>query len=275
MRRRPSILRSAATVSRVILGDDKDYWSPWSRPFQRLIAWADVSAPIRAIRSHLRNQRPRLSVSYQQTSGSDRANLVPEAKPPRYCSNCALCSAEGTDRRGAGLRRLECHFSHGQGPAVPVSTGWTLCWQVQCTDDMRTMTTAPHFDRNTGGVDGISAHAPQTHSGAMVVVQRDWSDWRTAMVRLTDLDNIHWSQPSGAPRPLIHASVCCDKIVSGEIAHECHLTPCPHSLVVCVLKSHAGPCVFEELARRADEVDSAARRAHPLSRGGDRLAGVD
>jgi hypothetical protein len=140
---------------------------------------------------------------------------------------------------------------------------------------MRTMTTAAHLDGNACDVDGIPAQAPQIHSGALVVVQRDWSDWRTAMVRLTDLENIHWSQPSGAPRPLIHASVCCDKIVSGEIAHECHLTPGPHSLVVCILKSHASPCVFDELARRADEVDSAARIAHPLSRGGDRLGGVD
>ena len=76
------------------------------------------------------------------------------------------------------------------------------------------------------------------------------------MVRLTDLEDIHWAQPSGAPRPLIHASVCCDKLVSGDIAHECQLTPRPHSLLVCVLRSHVGPCVFEELAHRAGEVGS-------------------
>ena len=40
MRRRPSILRSAATVSRVRREDDKDYWSPWTGPFQGLIARA-------------------------------------------------------------------------------------------------------------------------------------------------------------------------------------------------------------------------------------------
>jgi hypothetical protein len=132
---------------------------------------------------------------------------------------------------------------------------------------MRTITTGAQFGRNTGDVDEISAHAPQNHSDALVVVQRDWMDWRTAMVRLTDLEDIHWSQPSGAPRPLVHASVCCDKVISGEIPHECHLTPRPHSLVICVLKSHTSRCIFEELARRADEVDSVAPiDASPLAR---------
>ena len=56
MRRRPSLLRSAATVSRVRREDDKDYWSPWTGPFQGLIAWADVNASIRAIRSRAQLQ---------------------------------------------------------------------------------------------------------------------------------------------------------------------------------------------------------------------------
>jgi hypothetical protein len=116
-----------------------------------------------------------------------------------------------------------------KGRTAPVSTGWICADRSSVLNGMRIITTGAQFDRNTCDVDGKSAHAPQNHSGALVVVQRYWSDWRTAMVRLADLENIHWSQPSGAPRPLIHASVCCDKIVSGEIAHECHLMPCPHS----------------------------------------------
>ena len=50
MRRRPSLPRSAATVSRVRREDDKDYRSPWTGPCPGLIAWADVNASIRAIR---------------------------------------------------------------------------------------------------------------------------------------------------------------------------------------------------------------------------------
>ena len=106
--------------------------------------------------------------------------------------------------------------------------------------------------RNTGRV---GAPRPQNHSNALVVVQRDWSGWRTAMARVGDLQDIHWSQPNGAPRRLIHASVCCNKIISGELAHECHLRPFPHNLVVCVLKSHTAPSVFEELSRRADRAE--------------------
>ena len=104
-----------------------------------------------------------------------------------------------------------------------MSTGWTCAGRSNVLSDMRTMMTAAHLDRSASNVDRIPGQAPQTHSGELVVVQRDWSAWRTAMVRLTDLENIHWSQPSGAPRPLIHASVCCNKLVSGEIAHDCDL----------------------------------------------------
>jgi hypothetical protein len=100
--------------------------------------------------------------------------------------------------------------------------------------------------------DGVRAHPAQIRRDFLVVVQSDWSSCRTAMARLEDLRDIHWSQPNGAPRRLIHASVRCDKVVSGEIAHDCHVTPPPHDLVICVLKSHTAPCVFEELSQRAD-----------------------
>jgi hypothetical protein len=93
----------------------------------------------------------------------------------------------------------------------------------------------------------------QTHAEALVVVQCAWNGWRSAMVRVADLEDLHWFQPSGAPRPLIHASVCCNKFVAGEIPHECGLTPRPHYLVVCLLKRHTAAGVFDELSRRAHE----------------------
>jgi hypothetical protein len=136
---------------------------------------------------------------------------------------------------------------------VPLLTGWIRARSSNVLAAMQTLTTAGRLDRNTGATDDIPAHPPQNHSDALVVVQRDWTGWRTATIRVRDLRGIHWSQPGGAPRPLIHASVHCDDLVSGEIAHECHLTPPPHYLVVCVLKRHTARCVFEELARRADE----------------------
>ena len=87
----------------------------------------------------------------------------------------------------------------------------------------------------------------------LIRVQRDWNGWRTGEVRLGDLQSVHWFQPSRAPRPLVHGYISCASIVSGDIAHDCHLSDPPHRLLVCVLKSHNVPVAYVELARRADE----------------------
>lgn len=134
---------------------------------------------------------------------------------------------------------------------------------------MQTGTTATRID----GHDAAHTHRvyqPQNHRDALVVVQGGWTDWRTAMVRVRDLRDVHWSQPSGAPRPLIHAFVHCNTLIVGEIAHECHLTPRPHCLAVCVLKRHTAPSVFAELADRADEaglIRVLARRVSDIAAG--------
>jgi hypothetical protein len=86
---------------------------------------------------------------------------------------------------------------------------------------------------------------------AIVAVQSEWNGWRTAMVRAAHLEDVHWEQPTGALRPLLHAVVGCDRLQSGEIAHHCELTPPPHRLLVCVLKSHTPTAVFDELSKRA------------------------
>lgn len=96
-----------------------------------------------------------------------------------------------------------------------------------------------------------SGHEPARHDDhGMVVVQREWNGWRTAIVHLSELEDVHWAQPHGAPRPMIHASVRDDKLVEGDSARD----PGPSStrVVVCVLKRHTTPGVFLELTRRAD-----------------------
>jgi hypothetical protein len=92
-----------------------------------------------------------------------------------------------------------------------------------------------------------------------VVVQTAWNGWRTAMVRLAALENIHWRQPAGACRPLVHALVQCTEIVSGHLEHICDSTTRPHPLLVCVLKSHTLPSIFALLARAADDESTALR----------------
>lgn len=93
-----------------------------------------------------------------------------------------------------------------------------------------------------------------------VVVQRDWNGWRTATVRVKDLEDVHWFRPSGAPHHMLHAHVNCQQILSGDVPHECHLSPGPHDLLVCILKRHAAASVFAELAHKADE---ESRRNRP------------
>jgi hypothetical protein len=88
---------------------------------------------------------------------------------------------------------------------------------------------------------------------ALVTVQREWSGWRTAFVRVRDLQDIHWFQPIGAPRSLIHAYVRCADVVEGDLPHDCASTPPPHRLLVCVLKSHTTGVVYAEIAQCADK----------------------
>jgi hypothetical protein len=85
----------------------------------------------------------------------------------------------------------------------------------------------------------------------LIPVQRDWKDWRTAVVRLADLHHIHWWQPNGAPVPLMHGYVFCTSFLKGAIPHDCEHVPFPHRLLVCVLKKHLAPYAHAELARRA------------------------
>jgi len=87
----------------------------------------------------------------------------------------------------------------------------------------------------------------------LVTVQREWNGWRTAFVRVGDLQEIHWFQPTGAPRSLIHAYVNCADLIDGEIPHDCESTPRPHRLLVCVLKSHTTVSAYTEIARSANQ----------------------
>lgn len=87
----------------------------------------------------------------------------------------------------------------------------------------------------------------------LISVHREWNGCRTAEIRLRDLQEIHWFQPPGAPRPLMHAYVSCASIVSGDMPHDCDRSGGPHRLLVCVLKKHTLPSAYMELTERARE----------------------
>jgi hypothetical protein len=92
----------------------------------------------------------------------------------------------------------------------------------------------------------------QAAAEMIVWVQREWDGWQTAEVRLRDLQDIHWSQPDRAPRPLLHGYVSCASIRSGALPHDCERTDGPHTLRVCILKRHSPPSVYAEIVRRAE-----------------------
>jgi hypothetical protein len=102
-----------------------------------------------------------------------------------------------------------------------------------------------HADRHDGD---LAAAKDQV----LVVVHRAWNRFHTAWVRLADLEGVHWSQPFGAPRSLIHARISCHSIVMGSLPHDCDTKTRPHYLTVCILKGHSDTGVFQELLRRAD-----------------------
>ena len=93
---------------------------------------------------------------------------------------------------------------------------------------------------------------PDYHD-AVICVQSEWNAWRTAEVSIDDLDDIHWRHPGGAPHPLLHAYVSCERIARGEIPHQCARMSGPHRLLVCVLKRHLVPSAYAELERRAND----------------------
>jgi hypothetical protein len=86
----------------------------------------------------------------------------------------------------------------------------------------------------------------------LIEVRGAWNAWRTAEVPVASLLDVHWCQPAGAPRPMVHAYTYCSEIVTGDIPHECAQSPGKHKLLVCVLKRSAAPAIYAELARKAD-----------------------
>lgn len=106
-------------------------------------------------------------------------------------------------------------------------------------------------------------HADETllnaNEARLVPIRDAWNAWRTAEVRLGDLQEVHWFQPVGAPQRLLHAYVLCSTFVSGDIPHDCNRAGrMPHRLRVCILRKCATPSVYRELARRAQEGEARA-----------------
>ena len=68
----------------------------------------------------------------------------------------------------------------------------------------------------------------------VIRVQREWNGWEIVDVPIDELRNIHWFQPVGAPRPMVH----------GFLA----------DVRVCILKKHNPPDLYQEVQEKADPI---------------------
>src|SRR6266404_6284293 len=89
----------------------------------------------------------------------------------------------------------------------------------------------------------------------VVVVRRQWNDWRTARYRIGDLDGLHMSDISGginarAPRDFMHGYVSCDGMIDGELSHSCRHGEGPHRIKVCVVQKDNPKAVYKSLKQR-------------------------
>jgi hypothetical protein len=121
---------------------------------------------------------------------------------------------------------------------------------------MRTANAAPSQSTHGTSHEAVGATVAQRPE-SLVVVQRDWNGWKKAMAPLTAIRGVHWRQPLGAPRPMIHAYVDCDALVSGDVPHDCG-SGAAHQLLVCILKCHTCAAIFDQLAAQADAASATA-----------------
>ena len=84
--------------------------------------------------------------------------------------------------------------------------------------------------------------------GIIIRVHHEWNSWRYADVPLVALEDVHWFQPVGAPRPLVHAFVSS---VSVGIPQSIDHNENRRRSRVCVLREHALASVYQQLVRRS------------------------
>ena len=85
----------------------------------------------------------------------------------------------------------------------------------------------------------------------LIPVQSHWKAASDVMIRLGDLQDPHWYQPSDAPRSIMHAYVRCSPTLAGALHHRCDESCASHRVRVCVLKRRTLPTAYAELTRRA------------------------
>jgi hypothetical protein len=89
-----------------------------------------------------------------------------------------------------------------------------------------------------------------------VVIRRQWNSYLEAVVPLSAISGVHWSDISGgvfarASRSFLHGYVSCDAIEEGVLNHSCRHGRGPHRIKVCIVQRVNDRAVFQELKSAA------------------------
>ncbi len=106
----------------------------------------------------------------------------------------------------------------------------------------------------------LTAEIHRSHAAEeCIVVRRQWSDWRKATFRLSDLHGFHRSRISGgvnaiSPKPFLHAYAKCTDVVAGDLVHSCRHGPTPHEIKVCIVQKDNTKAMYAAALAKAGRV---------------------
>ena len=112
--------------------------------------------------------------------------------------------------------------------------------------------------KSESAVEPNATHGETRAVTDVVVVRRQWNDWRELECRREDITGLHWDQIGGgvgarAPRPFLHGYISCDRIPDGsDFPHSCQHGAGPHRIKVVVVKKDNDRTMFAALAAAAE-----------------------
>ena len=92
----------------------------------------------------------------------------------------------------------------------------------------------------------------------LIIIRRQWNDWRKIQIPLSCLFNFHVSAYSGgvkarSPYPMLYAIIKCTDIPEGEeFGHSCHHGPPPHNIKVCIVQRDNPKELYMKLRKMVD-----------------------
>ena len=93
--------------------------------------------------------------------------------------------------------------------------------------------------------------SPDARVADLVRVRDAWNGWHTVEVPRSELHDVCWLRPAGAPQAILHARVRCSQPVTDGIPHTCGTPEIAHDVGVCVLRVDVTTSTYERLVAEA------------------------